>query len=130
MALTKAQQTVNEGSTLTYTCTLKDEDGVVLALASINSLTLSFCNLPTSDVAESTINSRLDQNVLNANNVTVHATSGLLTWELQPEDNVIVNSALVRGVEEQHEATFKLVYSTTKKLNHVVNFFVVQLGKV
>lgn len=41
MSLTEAECTVNEGTTFRYTCYLKDETGAAVALAVLNSLTLS-----------------------------------------------------------------------------------------
>lgn len=124
--LTKDQRTVNEGGSFTYEATLKDEDEVALALASIDSLTLTLVNVADSSV----INSRSNQDVKNDNNVTVHATSGLMTWELQPEDTVIIDTTLERDELEAHEATFKLTYATIKKLNWTVKLYVRQLSQV
>lgn len=74
--------TVKAGTTPVYTATLEDEAGDPVPLASLSTLTLTLINITT----QAAVNSRDRQNVLNANNVTVHATSGLLTWNIQALD--------------------------------------------
>jgi len=86
-----------------YTATLKDETGTVILLASLASLVLTFRDKQTGQI----INGRDTQNVLNTNNVTVHATSGLLTWQMQPADNVIFDASISVGDVEKHIALFK-----------------------
>ena len=51
------------------------------------------------------------QNVKNLQNVTFHSSSGLLTWNMQPGDNVIVDTTLAPGESETHVAVFRFVYS-------------------
>ena len=43
--------------------------------------------------------------------MTFHSSSGLLTWNMQPGDNVIVDTTLAPGESETHVAVFKFVYS-------------------
>ena len=103
--------TVTERTSSRYTATLKDAAGNVLPLSSIVTAELTLKNVDTDAV----INGRTAQNVKNANNVTIHATSGLLTWSMQPADNVIVTA----GVEhELHRAVFVVVYDTDQKIVH------------
>ncbi len=115
---------INEGSTALYTTTLKDELGVAIPLANIDTLTLTLCTVEDGTI----INTRDDQDVLNTNNVTVHATSGLLTYALQALDNVINNILLSTEV---HRATFKMVYNGgVNNANWDVDFSIRNLRKV
>lgn len=96
---------VAEGSSRIYTATLKDENGVAVSLASMVSLTLWLMNAATGAY----INSRQAQNVLNTNNVTYHATSGLLTWSMQPADNPMVADDVT---QETHLFEFYAVWNS------------------
>ena len=126
MALTTIEdRTVVEGNSMIYTATLKDAAGVALPLASVDSLTLTLYDKTTGTI----INSRTAQDVLNTNQVTFHATSGLLTWTALPADMAIVGTPAA-GVLETHVALFEIVYSTTKGLNHEVEIYVKQLTNV
>ena len=104
---------VPERSMALYTAYLKDETGTVVALAAIATLTLTVRDRLTNTV----INARSAQNVLNANNVTVHATSGLVTWTLQAADTTPLNR---NQVYADHVAEFAATWSTTKSLVHPV----------
>jgi hypothetical protein len=118
---------VKEGTGAKYTATLKDADGTVIPLANLTSITLTLYNYADSSI----INSRDDQDVKNANNVTFHATSGLLTWLIQAGDNPIVNTNIAIGSKEQHVALFEFVYAgngTPGK--HEVDILVENLGQV
>lgn len=126
MALTDAQRTINEGNSFVYTATLLDENSTAIPLSVINSLTLTLFDAGTGTI----INNRNGQDVLNTNQVTVHATSGLLTWAGLPADNAIVDSGKVQDSLEQHVALFRVVYSSTKALNHILELYIRQLLKV
>lgn len=107
--------TVNEHASCRYTATLEDALGVAIPLATIVTAVLTLTDVSTGAV----INSRSDQDIKNANNVTIHATSGLLTWSLQPADNAIATA----GAEyELHRAVFEIVYATDQKATH--QFFI------
>jgi len=126
MALTTvASRTVNEKSSMIYTATLLDSDGTALPSASITVLTLTLYDVLTGDI----INSRDALTALNANQVTIHATSGLLTWTALPADSPIVGTPQV-GELEHHVALFEVEYSSTKEHRHEVNLYVKQLTKV
>lgn len=100
----------DENATFTYTATLLDDAGVAIPLSAIETLKLSLVNRLTGEV----INSRDQQDVKNANDCTVHATSGLLTWQVQQEDTTFqADLPLSRGYED-HIATFLLTYNSTK----------------
>lgn len=125
-SLTKAQRTFRERSTGVYKMTLKDADGNAIALADLDTLTLTLTNI--SD--DATINSRDDQDVKNANNVTVHATSGLVTWEIQRADNAIVGS-LSNGNEEIHRALFEYTWDGgTQADSHELLLFITSLADI
>jgi len=98
---------MNERTTGIYTTTLEDETGAPIPLALISTLELWLYNVKTAAI----INSRgvmggAGQDVKNNNNVTIHATSGLLTWQLQTLDNVIVQDF---RTTEEHRAVFRAV---------------------
>lgn len=107
---------VTERTSATYTATLLDSAKVAVPLTSIVSAVLTLRDVDSNAV----INNRNAQDVLNVNNVTIHATSGLVTWEIQPADNVISGSS---GYE-LHRAVFDFVYSATKRLVHEVYLLV------
>ena len=115
--LKKSERSLNEGSGAKYTATLKDPAGTVVILANLTSLGLVLYNQRDGSI----INSRGTlsgttytlQNVKNVGgtNVTFHATSGLMTWLIQPADNAIVDTTLAPGESETHVAVFKFVYT-------------------
>ncbi len=99
---------INERSSRTVTFYLKDNLGNPIPAASLDSLTLTLYDIGTfapdsGSPSDGIINARNGQDVLNANNVTVHASSGLVTWAMQPEDNIIVT---LRRQIERHRAEF------------------------
>jgi len=100
IGVTTFSKIIDEGSSATYTVTIQDEAQAEIPAGSMDSLTLTLKNRAD----DSTINSRLDQNVLNANNVTVSGL-GVLTYTLQPADTTMVDQA---REFETHRATFKL----------------------
>lgn len=106
---------INEGDTGKVTFTLEDEAGDPVALSAIGTFVLDLYVERT----QATINSRAAQNVLNANNVTVAATSGLVTWTVQPGDTPFVGAD--SGALERHIARFTAVWSSsTKRVTHEI----------
>lgn len=102
-----------EGATSRITGTLVDETGTGITLGYLVSVTLTLTDQETGAV----INSRDQQDVLNANDVTIDA-NGNLTWILAPEDNVILSSTINSlGIVERHVALFEWVYATSRKGN-------------
>ena len=97
---------VLQGVSCRITATIKDAAEVVIPLSSIDACTLTLYDQATRAI----INSRQAQDVLNANGTTIHATSGLLTCDLNAADNVFVGEK----AKERHVALFKFTYSTTK----------------
>ncbi len=99
---------LSEGDASSYTVTLK-VDGAALALARIDAATLTVKNRFTDKI----VNYREGQDILNANNVTIHATSGLLTWSIQAADAVRLTTRTV----DEHIAEFTVTYDTTETLS-------------
>ena len=126
--LTKSQRSVNERTTLIYAAILEDDSdpAVPIALASIDSAQLTLKDVD----GDTVINSRSAQDILNTNNCTIHATTGAIEMEFLPADNVIVDTTRGRDAYEEHEATFDIVYSTTKRLTHTLVIFVKQLRAI
>jgi hypothetical protein len=119
MATTTDLGRVREKSTGQYTATLADELEVVIPLASLTTLKLTLYDVATGTI----LNTRNLQDVLNANNVTYHGTSGLLTWSVQPADHAIVST---RGqIAERHRAVFDFTWNAGAKRDwHAVEFLV------
>ncbi len=118
---------VNEGSSRTVSFTLKDGTGTAVPLSSLTTAQLTLYDVQTYVPAGSPVvgilNGRSAQDVINTNDVTVHATSGLVTWAMQPEDNVIVTS---RRQVERHRARFRFVVSGVE-LNYPIEIEVVNM---
>lgn len=114
---------VSERTTQFYTTTLKDEAGAALPLSAFSILTLTYSTMADGVI----INSREDQNILNTNNVTVHATSGLLTWTLQPADTIIVETATPL---ESHRALFEWTLTNGHAGKHEVIILVRNVNNV
>ena len=114
---------IPEKSSAKYTATLKDENGVVIPFATLDTLILTLYDLTTGNI----INSRNAVNALNANNVTLHATSGLLIYLMQPDDNKIIGT----GLEEVHIILFQGAWSSgTKAVRHQIQITVSNFLKV
>lgn len=131
---TKFSKIINEGSTAIYTDTLKDEAGQVVPLSSMTTLTLTLSvvdaltsSTPNTAVGD-IVNSRDAVDALNTNNVTYHATSGLLTYVLQPLDTAIQDTA---QEFEIHRATFQATYNSgANAATWDVDFLIRNLEKV
>ena len=114
---------INERVTSFYTTTLTDQDGVVIPAANLTTLTLTFYNRDSLAI----INGRNAQPVLNINNVTIHATSGLLTWTMQPADNLIVDPTCAY---EEHVLLFEWTLNNGNVGKHEASVLVKNLNKV
>ncbi|MCY2965064.1 MAG: hypothetical protein NT069_15755 [Planctomycetota bacterium] len=101
-----------KGQSFRYSATLTADDGVTpIPASSLSTLTLNLIDDATGVV----INSRNNQNVLNANGVTV-SEAGVLVWSGTAADSSIVTPGLANGRTELHRATFKWTWSSgTKK---------------
>jgi hypothetical protein len=86
------------------------------------------------------INNRDGQDILNANNVIVAATSGVVTWSIQSKDNPIVGLVDHLGIEycdtdvdwlEEHVALFIAEWGGGEnRAIHEVKLLVKNIGKV
>ncbi len=110
MSLSTTARQVWEKSTAVYKATLVDENGNPISGTSLTTLTLTLYNKADGSI----INSRNAQDVLGKNNVTV-GTDGVLTWTIQPEDNVIVAPEGDVTENEQHVAEWCWTWSTPAK---------------
>ena len=114
---------VREKTTRRYTAALKDETGAAIGGGALSSLKLTLYNRADGSI----INTRNQQNVLNANGVAVDS-SGNLTWTMEPADNPIVDAALSY---EEHVALFEIGWSSdAKKNNHDVIIRVENVNKI
>jgi len=109
---------IDESTSAVYTATLQDETGTVIPSAAIDSITMTLTEMSGGEV----VNSRNAQDVLNANNCTMHATSGLFTWNVQPADVAITLSTIAVDAKERHKALITVVWNTTKKMHRVIKF--------
>lgn len=104
------KRTIPAGATKTYTATWND-DGTPIPSANVSTLVLTLWDRKTNRI----VNSRNSQSVLNANNVTYHATSGLMTWSIQAGDTNLAGSG---NETETHRAKFVLT-TTGGKVWHL-----------
>lgn len=95
----------NENQSGVISGTILDQDGAPVPLASITDAVLTLYDWETCTGAGSPvaaiINGRHAQDVKNANNVVIHATTGVFTWSVQALDNPIVTE---RRQIERHRA--------------------------
>lgn len=120
----------NEQSSKTVTFTLLDNLGSAIPLANVATAQLTLFDwdtyVPGGSPVTGIINTRDVQDVLNTNDVTIAATSGLVTWSMQPEDNPIVT---VRKQIERHRAEFRFVTTSGAELDYQFEVEVVNLRK-
>lgn len=110
MTLSTASRIVRESTVAKYTAVLQDENGLVVSVDELDTLTLTLYNLADGTI----INSRAEQTVLNTHNVTLDG-SGNLAWEVQPSDNIIVGTHLRAGELEPHMALFQWTWDSGQK---------------
>jgi hypothetical protein len=104
MPIPDNERVVGEKTNAKFTGTFKDESGTVVPLSALSALKL------TQYLDDGTIiNSRDSQDAKNANNVTFHATSGLLTWILQQADTAIIGNDPNTELEK-HNFEFEFTY--------------------
>lgn len=125
MTCSTTKNRVTEKSSARYTTTLVDEAGLPVALAVIVNLRLWLRDVQTNEY----INGREAQDVKNLNNVTYHVTSGLLTWNVQPNDNVIVGTT-DENDEEHHEAIFEATWTGGGAKTWVVPIYVTNMPSI
>ena len=114
---------VKEKQTVDYAFTVKDGNGIGIPAANFFAVTLTFYNPETGAI----VNLREDQDVLNANNVTISA-AGVVTWSLQLPDVTISNQL---ATDETHRALFRFFWAAgAKHFPHEVDFVIENLGKL
>jgi hypothetical protein len=122
-----------ERTSAQYTVTLKDDTGAAIAKASVSSFKVTmFC---LDDDAQTVINLRDAQDVYNAGawdkGVTMHATSGLVTFAMAAADNPIVGLTPNINVRyERHRLIFDVTLSNGTRLVHVDELLVENAEKV
>lgn len=78
---------ITEGTTPHFTATLKDEAGATVAGASLTAARLTYYSVQSGAI----VNARSNQNVLNANNVTISG-AGAVLWKLLEADTILVDN--------------------------------------
>lgn len=121
----KSISTPSEGSTYIVKMTLIDEDGVVIPLAAVTTLTLSL--FARDIVGQPAVNSVTNVNIKNTGRGTLHATSGLLRIHLTPADQSIIDPTCDR---EWHRGRITVGYNSTDSLPFEFDFQVLNLHRV
>lgn len=113
----------SERTTFKYAAVLSDEDGFALPLSAVSALELTLLNARDGSV----INSRNEQNILNANQVTYSTSTGELVWRALGADSPMVNDD---AYAELHIAHFHCEYGSVGELNWKLIVEVENTGKV
>jgi hypothetical protein len=113
---TRDEFDINEDSHGKLTFLLEDEDGDPVLSADIDSIVMTL--IEANGSGETAINSRDNQDVFDAHDCTMHATSGLFTWNIQIEDTDITNQYTAIGQKEPHLATFTFTWDGGEKQAH------------
>jgi len=129
MAISVSDRRVIERTTPVYSARFVDEFGNPVALANLVTVVLTLYNLVDGVI----INGRDKQDIKNANDVTIHATTGDIIWSLQEADTVLVNPDQIPvGNLEAHIALFEWSYGPggARKGKHLVQIDIIQTTKV
>ena len=130
----------NEATTREVTIPLVDGAGVAVPLVDIATAQLTLYDLdvyvPGGSPNTGIINSRDAQDVLNTNNVVIPATSGLVVWTMQPDDNKkptglseAQDNYLKRKQIWRHRVEFRFVTTAGAELDYQFEVEVVNLRK-
>lgn len=106
----------SESSTPVYTATLLDENSTAIAASAIDEIVMTLIDARTGEV----VNSREEQDIKNANDCTIHATSGLFTWNIQIEDTELQASPLIGAQYEEHVASITVRWNSTKQMHRTI----------
>lgn len=102
-----------EKTSALYTAQLIDETGTPVSGSVLFTFTLTLYDLQTGTI----INGRNNQNVLNANGVTIDS-NGNVAWSIAPADTIILSNELEI---ETHIALFQATWNAgAKRCNHEV----------
>ena len=130
MALDIASSVILENTTAFWSGVLKDQTGAVIPSSALSALKLTHMVHDTSVLPYAVINTRNQQNVLNTNNVTVDG-AGLVTWEMLPVDNIIVDTTLTHAQQEGHVSILEFEWNAgARKGKHVINTVITQLERM
>ncbi len=118
---------VNEGANAIYTASLVDSSSDGISSTAFSRLTVTLYDRDTGTI----LNGRNKQSFLSTvqgstNNNIVVSSSGLLTWQMQPEDTRIVNAALPTGASETHIALFEWGWDSSANSGSAEATFTVQ----
>lgn len=120
---TELKDPIAEKTTAKITAKVVDETGAGIPAGSLTTLTLTVYAEADPTVV---VNSRNQQNVLNANDVTIDA-SGNLTYQMQPADNAIMDTS---RSWERHVLLFEWSWGGGKAGKHEVVVQVINMAKV
>ncbi|MHB1950108.1 MAG: hypothetical protein ACYCQK_01385 [Acidiferrobacteraceae bacterium] len=129
--LPDSQRYWDEGDTPAFTVTILDNTGTAVPLSAISSLLLTQWIDNGLGKPGTKINGRNLQGVINANNVTVASTSGLVTWSLQAADTAM-QSADTTVAEERHYFRFDVTFTSGGATNQksYLDYYVVSRKQV
>jgi hypothetical protein len=114
-------ETLLEGTTGIYSFELVDEEGEGIDSSFLTTLTLTLYDVDTHQV----VNTRSNQDILNANNGTVETTPGspvttTVTFNIQPEDTPILNQ---NRLKEARVLSFRWTWDSGQRIGrHEVQF--------
>lgn len=114
-----SQHQVEETQSGTVTTTILDETGAAVTLASVTTMTMTSYDSETKQI----VGARNGQDVLNTNNCTYHATSGLFTWTVLIADTVLANQT--KKHVETHVHRLRVTWSSGAKAKAHAFLFVV-----
>ena len=115
-----------EGTTGTYSATLKDETDVAITGLPFTGVRISYYSKSSGNI----VNSRNNQNILNLNNVTITA-AGAFSWKLQEADVTVADSPKPDRVTHRAEIVVEWndVASGPRQTTHVVDIPIKALTK-
>lgn len=113
---------VQEESSYELTIPWLDQADAPLPLVEVATLILTLYEVRSGTI----INSRSAQDILNANGVTFHATTGIMVWTIQPSDTTFATTTR----KETHRALFELTLGTGGKKKVQVDLVVSNLQRV
>jgi hypothetical protein len=115
---------INERTTAKYTSDpLLDETGAVVAGSTISTATLTLYDQRSKAI----LNSRNEQNVNQANGVAI-SEAGVVTWDLTPADNIIVDDCCATEI---HVAVFDFRWDAgASRCLHEFKIAVTNIGMV
>jgi hypothetical protein len=106
---------IKQGVVAPITLSIVDATGAPITLANLSALTLVLWNGEGNETVDAINNRKIghaNSNAKNANFVTVHSTSGLVTWLVQVADTPLVSTTLGIGDTELH--LFRLIATHTQ----------------